>query len=51
MSQQRRTTPVLRDEGEQAMLDAVPFAGTGREMRDRDGQRGLIGKLLQLGLP
>ena len=29
MGQQRFATPVLRDEGEQAMLDAVPFAGAG----------------------
>ena len=29
MREQRLAAPVLRDEGEQAMLDAVPFAGSG----------------------
>jgi hypothetical protein len=51
MRQKGFTSPVLRDEGEQAMLDTVPFAGTRRQMRNRDGQAGLIGKPLQLDLP
>src|ERR1700747_3591524 len=51
MSEKRFSPPVLRDEGKQAMLDAVPFAGTRRQMRNRDGQTGSIGKPLQLRLP
>src|SRR6201996_8531613 len=51
MGQQGLATPVLRDEGEQAMLDAVPFAGARRQMRHGDGQTRLIGQGLQLGLP
>ena len=39
--------PVLRDEGEQAMFDAIPFAGSGRQMCDRNGQPGLVGQRLQ----
>jgi len=43
--------PVLGDEGEHAVLDAVPFAGAGRVMGDGDGQAGLVGEVLQLELP
>jgi hypothetical protein len=32
MGQQRLATSILRYEGKQAMLDAVPLAGTGRKM-------------------
>src|SRR4051812_25003413 len=51
MGQQRFATPVLGDEGEQTMLDAVPFAGARRQMRNGYGQGCLIGQCLQLGLP
>lgn len=34
VADQRFAAPVLRDEGEEPMLDAVPFAGTGRVMSD-----------------
>lgn len=43
--------PVLGDEGEHSVLDAVPLAGAGRMVSDGDGQSGLIGELLQLELP
>ena len=33
------------------MLDLVPFAGAGREVAYRDGQRGLIGEFLQFQFP
>ena len=35
MADQRLAAPVLGDEGEQAVLDAVPFAGAGRQMGRR----------------
>lgn len=34
--------PVLADEGEHAMFDAVPITGAGREMGDGGGQAGLV---------
>ena len=49
--EQRLAAPVLGDEGEQAVLDAVPFAGAGRVMGDGDGQPGSVGELLQFDLP
>ena len=49
--EQRLAAPVLGDEGEQAVLDAVPLAGARRQVRDGDGQPGLVGERLQLGLP
>ena len=48
VTDQRFATPVLGDEGEQTMFDTVPFAGARRQMRNRDGQTGLIGQRLQL---
>ena len=51
VGQQRLAAPVLGDEREHAMLDAVPLAGAGRVMGDADGQAGLGGELLQLDLP
>ena len=45
MADQRLAAPVLADEGEQAMLDPVPFAGAGRQVGHRDGQAGLVGEL------
>jgi hypothetical protein len=43
--------PVLGDEGEQAVLDAVPLAGTGRQMANGDGDPEFIGQGLQFALP
>src|SRR6202040_2218449 len=51
MGEQRFAAPVLRDEGEEAMFDAVPFAGAGRMVGDRYSQSGLIGKALQFTFP
>jgi len=48
---QRLATPVLRDEGEELMLDAVPFAGAGRVVGDGDGETGFIGEGLKFALP
>ena len=33
----RLAAPILGDEREQAMLDPVPLAGSGRQVTDRDG--------------
>ena len=44
-------SPVLRDVTEQAMLDLVPLAGAGWEMRDMDRQAQVVGQALQLLLP
>jgi len=41
----------LRDEGEELMLDAVPFAGAGRVVGDGDGETGFIGQGLKFALP
>ena len=38
MGKQRFATPVLCNEGEEAMFDAVPFAGAGRVVGERDRQ-------------
>jgi hypothetical protein len=51
VSGQGFATPVLGDEGEHWVLYAVPFAGSGRVVSDRDSQSGLIGELLQFDLP
>src|SRR3712207_7567213 len=42
---------VLRDEGEQPVLDLVPFAGARREVADAERQARLVGQPLQLPLP
>ncbi len=51
MGEQGFAAPVLSDEGEEAMFDAVPFAGAGRMVGDRDRQPGLIGETLQFTFP
>ena len=51
IADQRSGAPVLADEGEQAVLDLVPFAGPGWEVGDLDGEPGLVGQALQLALP
>ena len=43
--------PVDGDEREEAVLDFIPFAGSGRQMTNRDRYPELIGKLLKLDLP
>ena len=43
--------PIHGDIGEQTMLDAVPFAGAGRIVADRNGPSGAIGNALQLPFP
>src|ERR1035441_8536349 len=51
MAHQRFAAPVLRDEGEQAVLDLVPLAGSWRKVADRDLQSGFVGEFLQLQFP
>src|ERR1022692_1835570 len=41
-------SPVLADEGEQAVFNLVPFAGPRRKVAHCDGQSGLVGQFLQL---
>src|SRR5271167_2079430 len=48
---ERLPSPVLTDEGEQAVFDLVPLARTGRKVTDRDGQPGLVRQPLQLQFP
>lgn len=45
------TSPVLRNECEQSVFDTVPFACSGRMMRDGDTQTCFIRKTLQLVFP
>ena len=48
---QRLAAPVLGDEGEEPMLDTVPFAGAGWVVSDGDGQSGFVGEGLELAFP
>lgn len=48
---QRFAAPVGGDEGEEAVLDFVPFARTGRKVAHGDGQAGVVCKLLQRDFP
>jgi len=48
---QRFSSPVLRDEAEEAMFNFVPLAGAWRQVAYGDNQSSLIGQLLQLRLP
>ena len=48
---QRLSSPVLRDEAEEAVFNFVPFAGAWRQVAYSDNQSGLIGQLLQHRLP
>jgi hypothetical protein len=44
--------PVFGDRGEQAVLDRIPFGGTGWIMRDGDGEAEGVAELrLNFGLP
>ena len=49
--EERFGAPVAADEAEEAVLDLVPLARPGREVADADPESGLVGQLLQLGLP
>ena len=51
MAEERLAAPIDADEREHAVFDAVPFAGAGRMMGDRDGKPGFVGELLEFGLP
>ena len=51
MTDQRLAPSVHGDEGEQAMLDLVPFAGARRQVGHGYLQVGLIGEALQFALP
>src|SRR3954453_3540138 len=46
MADERLAAPVLRNVGEQAMLNPVPFAGAGRQVGHRHGEAGFIGEAL-----
>ena len=48
---QRFSSPVLRDKAEEAMFNFVPFARSWRQVAYGDNQSGLIGQFLQLRLP
>ena len=48
---QRLAAPVRADVGEQAVLDLVPLARSGREVAHRDRMPGAVGQLLDLPLP
>ena len=43
--------PILGDEGEQTMLDLVPFAGSRREVMNFDRYAEFVGQPLQLAFP
>ena len=51
MADQWFAAPVLSDEGEQPVLDPVPFAGTGWQMADGDRYPEFVGQDLQFPLP
>src|SRR5262245_37558467 len=51
MTGQWTTTPVERDLRKEPMLDLVPLAGAGRQVRHMDLQAAVVRELLQLGLP
>ena len=51
MADQGPIAPVHGDEREQGMLDLVPLARAGREVRHPDAQTGFLGQAAQLELP
>src|SRR5467141_1930109 len=54
VADQRFAAPVLGDVGKKAVLDAVPLAGTGRQVGDgydEAGLVGLVGKALEFAFP
>ena len=48
---QRFSAPVGGDEGEEAVFDFVPFAGSGGEVADGNFQTGLVGQALEFPFP
>src|SRR2546423_20740 len=51
VADERLAAPVLGDVGKEAMLDAVPFAGAGRQMGNGYPETGFVGKALQFTFP
>jgi hypothetical protein len=51
VADERFAAPVLGDIGKEAVLDAVPFAGAGRQMGDGYNEAGFVGKALEFTLP
>ena len=51
MADERLAAPVAGDEREQAMLDLVPLAGTGRQVTHGDGNAEFVDQFLQFDLP
>src|SRR3979411_2277767 len=51
VADQRFAAPVLGDVGKKAVLDAVPLAGTGRQVGDGYDEAGLVGKALNFAFP
>src|SRR5580692_5444252 len=51
MTHQRFAPPVLGNKAKQAMLDLVPFAGSGWKMADTQAQIQVIGQFLQGHFP
>jgi hypothetical protein len=50
VADERFAAPVLGDIGKEAVLDAVPFAGAGRQMGDGYNEAGFVGKALEFTL-
>src|SRR4051812_21031056 len=48
---ERTPAPVLRDVAEEAVVDLVPLARAGWEVRDMDTEAQVVGQALQRGLP
>src|SRR2546425_748918 len=48
---ERVAPPIERNGGKESVLDRIPFAGSRRQMADRNAQAALGGKLVQLHLP
>jgi hypothetical protein len=48
VADERFAAPVLGDVGKEAVLDAVPFAGAGRQMGDGYRETGFVGKVTEL---
>jgi hypothetical protein len=51
VADERFAAPILRDAGEEAVLDSVPFAGAGWQMDDAYDEACLVGEALQLAFP
>jgi len=51
MAHQRLAAPVLADEGEHLVLDAVPFAGAGRQIHNCDADASFVDEASEFALP